>query len=137
MLIKFLKKSSTILFCLLPLFALFSCVSSKDLPAGQISRVPNWKNLYYFHAGDSSWIVKPVTEAGNQFTGLIYSPEVIKKSRQVHIYAEPFSAVKIANGKLTVPMENIVRVENSRINPGMIIASVGLVVLLFLLPTIL
>jgi hypothetical protein len=137
MLIKFLKKSSTILFCLLPLFALFSCVSSKDLPSGQISRTPNWKNLYYFHAGDSSWIVKPVTEAGNQFTGLIYSPEVIKKSRQVHIYAEPFSAVKIANGKLTVPMENIVRVENSRINPGMIIASVGLVVLLFLLPTIL
>ena len=133
----FLKKSSTIVFCILPLVALFSCVSSKDLPPGQISRTPNWKNLYFFHAGDSSWIVKPVTEAGNQFTGLIYSPEIIKKSRQVHIYAEPFSAVKIVNGKLTVPMENIVRVENSRINPGMIIASVGLVALLFLLPTIL
>ncbi len=137
MLIKFLRKSSTILFSILPLVALLSCVSSKDLPAGQISRVPNWKNLYFFHAGDSSWIVKPVTEAGNQFTALIYNPEVIKKSRQVHIYAEPFSAVKIVNIKLTVPMENIVRVENSKINPGMIIASVGLVALLFLIPMVL
>lgn len=137
MLIKFLRKSTTILFCILPLLALFSCVASKDVSAGQISKAPNWKNLYYFHAGDSTWIVKPVTEAGNQFTGLIFNPEVIKKSRQVHIYAEPLSTVKIVNGKLTVPMENIIRVENSKINPGMIVASVGLVALLFLLPTIL
>ena len=137
MLKKLLRKSGIILFYILPLLSLFSCVSSKDVNTGQISRTPNWKNLYYFHAGDSTWIVKPVTEAGNQFTGLIYNPEVIKKSRQVHIYADPLSTVKIANGKLTVPMENIVRVENSKINPGMIIASVGLVALLFLLPTIL
>jgi hypothetical protein len=137
MLKKLLRKSGTILFFILPLLSLFSCVSSKDVTTGQISRTPNWKNLYYFHAGDSTWIVKPVTEAGNQFTGLIFNPEVIKKSRQVHIYAEPLSTVKIVNGKLTVPMENIVRVENSKINPGMIIASVGLVALLFLLPTVL
>jgi hypothetical protein len=137
MLIKFLWKSIIVIFCILSFSGLLSCVSSKDLQPGQISRAPNWKNLYYFHAGDSTWIVKPVTEAGNQFTGLIYNPEVIKKSRQVHIYAEPLYSVNIANGKLTVPMENIVRVENSRINPGMIIASVGLVALLFLIPTVL
>jgi hypothetical protein len=137
MLKKLLRKSGTILFFILPLLLLFSCVSSKDVTTGQISRTPNWKNLYYFHAGDSTWIVKPVTEAGNQFTGLIYNPEMIKKSRQVHIYADPLSTVKIAKGKLTVPMENIIRVENSKVNPGMIIASVGLVALLFLLPTIL
>ena len=135
--VKFLTKSGSIVFLIFQLLLLISCVSSKDLPAGQISRTPNWKNLYYFHSGDSTWIVKPVTEAGNRFTGLIYSPELIKKSRQVHIYAEPLTAVKIANGKLTVPMENIVRVENSKINPGMIIASVGLVALLFLIPTFL
>jgi hypothetical protein len=112
-------------------------VTAKDVPPGQISRVPNWKNLYYFHAEDSTWIVKPVTEAGNRFSGLIYSPEVIKKSRQVHIYAAPLSAVKIGNGKLTVPMENIVKVENYKINAGMVMASVGIVVLLFLIPTVL
>lgn len=131
-----LLKSALIFFSIIPILALISCSASRNTP-GQISRAPNWKNLYYFHAGDSTWIVKPVTEAGNQFSGLIYNPEVIKKSRQVHIYAEPLSSVKIVNGKLTVPMENIVRVENSKINPGMIIASVGLVALLFLIPTIL
>ncbi len=135
--LKMLLKSTVILFSIIPILAFISCSASRDNSSGQISRAPNWKNLYYFHAGDSTWIVKPVTEAGNQFTGLIYNPEVIKKSRQVHIYAEPLSAVRIVNGKLSVPMENIVRVENSRINPGMIIASVGLVALLFLIPTVL
>ena len=137
MLIKLLQKSSTILFYIIPLFTYISCVTSKDLPPGQISKVPNWKNLYYFHSDDSTWIVKPVTEAGNHFAGLIYNSEMIKKSRQVHIYAEPLSAVKIENGKLTVPMENIIKIENYKINAGMIIASVGIVGLLFLLPVFL
>jgi hypothetical protein len=133
---KYYRRSGLILFCFTLILILISCVTLKDIPPRQISRVPSWKNLYYFHARDSTWIVKPVTEAGNQFTGLIYSPEVIKKSRQVHIYAEPLSAVKISNGKLTVPMENIVKVENYKINAGMVIASIGIVALLFLLPVI-
>jgi hypothetical protein len=137
MLLKLFQKSSTVLFFIILIVALVSCITSKDIPPGQISKVPNWKNLYYFHSENSTWIVKPVTEAGNQFTGLIYNPEVIKKSRQVHIYAEPLSAVKIENGKLTVPMENIIKVENYKINAGMIIASVGIVGLLFLLPVFL
>jgi hypothetical protein len=119
------------------MFILISCVTTKNISPGQISKVPGWKNLYYFHAGDSTWIVKPVTEAGNQFTGLIYSAEAVKKSRQVHIYAEPLSAVKRVNGKLTVPLGNIVKVENYKINAGMVIASIGVVLLLFLLPAIL
>ncbi|HBC78331.1 MAG TPA: hypothetical protein DEO60_07890 [Bacteroidales bacterium] len=137
MLLKFLLKSIIILFCILSILTLFGCVSSKGFAPGQKTGAPNWKNLYFFHAGDSTWIVKPVTETGNRFTGLIYNPEVIKKSRQVHIYAEPLSFVTISNGKLSVPMENIVRVENSRINPGMIVASVCLVGLLFLIPMVL
>jgi hypothetical protein len=137
MLIRSLRKSTIILLLIVSIITLFSCVSSKDMLPGQKSGAPNWKNLYYFHSGDSTWIVKPVTEAGNRFTGLIYNPEVIKKSRQVHLYAEPLSAVRIADGKLTTPMENIVRVENHKISPGMIMASIGLVVLLFLIPTIL
>lgn len=117
--------------------AISGCVSSGPAAAGDISAAPNWKNLYYFHSGDSTWIVKPVPEAGNHFAGIIYKPEIVKKSRQVRIYAEPLSAVKIENGRLTVPMENIVKVENHRIGPGVIIGSIGLLGLLFLLPVIL
>ena len=113
------------------------CSASRNSTAVDLSSAPNWKNLYFFHSGDSTWIVKPVTEAGNHFAGLIYKPEVVKKSRQVRIYAEPLSAVKIENGRLTVPMENIVKVENHRIGPGVIIGSIGLLGLLFLIPTIL
>ncbi len=113
------------------------CSASKSSAVGDLSSAPNWKNLYFFHSGDSTWIVKPVTEAGNHFAGIIYKPEVVKKSRQVRIYAEPLSEVKIQNGRLTVPMENIVKVENHRIGPGVIIGSIGLLGLLFLIPTIL
>lgn len=129
---KLLHKPLILFLIILPVISLFSCASS-----GQLSRVPNWKNLYFFHSGDSTWIVNPVTEAGNQFTGMIYNPEVVRKSRQVHIYAEPLYAVHIQNGTLTVPMENIVKVENHKIGPGIILASIGVVVLLFLIPTVL
>ena len=132
-----LDKSKGILFFIIQLLVLTSCGTSRDASQGQLSQVPNWKNLYFFHSGDSTWIVKPVTEAGNQFTGIIYKPEVVKKSRQVHIYAEPLSSVLIQNGKLSVPMGNVIKVENHRIGPGIILASVAVVVLLFLIPTVL
>jgi len=135
--LKILLKSAAVLFSLILLLAFFSCSASKDKSSGQLVSVPNWKNLYFFHSGDSTWIVKPVTEAGNRFTGMIFNPEVVRKSRQVHIYAEPLSSVVIQNGKLTVPMENIVKVENHRIGPGIILAALGVVVLLFLIPTVL
>ena len=132
-----LNKSKGILFIIFQLLVLTSCRTSRDESQGELSQLPNWKNLYFFHSGDSTWIVKPVTEAGNQFTGIIYKPEVVKKSRQVHIYAEPLSSVLIQNGKLSVPMGNIIKVENHRIGPGIILASVAVVVLLFLIPTVL
>jgi hypothetical protein len=122
---------------ILSTYSLVSCVSTKRIPPQQISKTPSWKNLYYFHAEDSTWIVKPVTAAGNQFAGIIYKPEVIKKNRQVHIYVYPLSSVKIGNGQLFVPMENIVKVENFKINAGTIIVSVCAVALLFLIPVFL
>lgn len=113
------------------------CSVSRKSAAGDLSSATNWKSLYLFHSGDSTWIVKPVTEAGNHFAGIIYYPEVVKKNSQVRIYAEPLSAVKIENGHLTVPMENIIKVENHRIGPGVIIGSIGFLGLLFLLPVLL
>jgi hypothetical protein len=134
---KLICKSGTFFFCTIPLFILISCVSTRSIPPDQISKTPSWKNLYYFHAEDSTWIVKPVPAAGNKFAGIIFKPEIIKKNRQVHIYASPLSSVKIVNGQISVPMENIVKVENYKINVGTIIASVGAVALLFLIPVFL
>ncbi len=113
------------------------CASQKNSSQEQISKTPDWKNLYYFHAGDSTWIVKPVPAAGNLFTGEIYQPDEVKNSRQAHIYADPLSAVKIEQGKISVPMGNIVKVENFKIKPVIIVAAVGFVLLLFLIPTVL
>jgi hypothetical protein len=124
-------------FYILILCTLFSCMTTKNISPGVISNTPNWKNLYYFHAGDSTWLVKPVPGTGNQFAGIIYKPDIIKKIRQVHIYAEPLSEVKIENGQLSVPMDRIIKVENHKISAGMVIGSIGLVALLFLIPVFL
>jgi hypothetical protein len=132
-----LKASFSFVFGILLISIFTSCVTSKNVPPGQMSKIPSWKNLYYFHAGDSTWIVKPVAVAGNQFAGIIYKPELIKKQRQVHIYAEPLSAVRIENNQLSIPMDKITKVENYRINAGMIIGSIGFVALLFLIPVLL
>jgi hypothetical protein len=134
---KLIRKSVSFLFYIFSALAFYSCVTTKNVSPGQISKTPNWKNLYYFHAGDSTWIVKPVPTTGNQFAGIIYNPDIIKKNRQVHIYAEPLSEVKIENGQLSVPMDRIIKVENHRISAGMIIGSIGLVALLFLIPVFL
>lgn len=123
------------------LYIIITCAfpgcASQNSSLEQISKTPDWKNLYYFHAGDSTWIVKPVPAAGNLFTGEIYQPDEDKNRRQAHIYADPLSAVKIGQGKISVPMENIVKVENFKIKPVVIVAAVGVLLLLFLIPTVL
>lgn len=134
---KRLKASLSFAFRIFLISIFTSCVSSKNIPPDKMSEIPGWKNLYYFHADDSTWIVKPITVAGNYFAGIIYNPEIIRKNRQVHIYAEPLSAVKIENGQLSVPMDKITKVENYRISAGMIIGSIGFVALLFFIPVIL
>ncbi len=113
------------------------CSSSMTSLSGEPSSSRERKDLYYFHSGDSTWIVRPVTEAGTHFAGIIYKAGDISKNPQVRIYAEPLTSVKVENGRLTVPMENIIKVENHRIGPGVIIGSIGVLGLLFLLPAIL
>ena len=131
------KPYKQLYFCLLlfiTIYVTLSCSTTRELPPGRISEIPSWKNLYIFHSGDSTWIVKPVPAAGNRFSAIVFKPEFIKKKRQVHIYAEPLSSVTIKDGKLSTPMENIVKVENYKITAGTVLLSVGVVVLLFLIP---
>jgi len=71
------------------------------------------------------------------FSGEIYKSDEVKKNRQAHIYADPLSSVKINQGIISVPMENIVKVENYKIRPVVVVTAVGVVVLLFLIPTVL
>ena len=122
------------LICFLLELMLTGCSSQRNIPAGDRVKTPGWKNLYYFHAGDSTWIVKPIPATGNHFSGVIFRPDEITKHSQVRIYADPLSAVKIEEGVLSVPMENIVQVDNFRISAGMVITIAAVLALLFLVP---
>lgn len=117
-------------------FMLTGCVTQKSIPPSEVSKKPERKNVYYFHSEDSVWIVYPVSGQNGLFTGLIVNPAQVRTNRlkSIHIYASPPSAIKIENQTLTCLMENIVKVENLKVNAGMIIASAGVVLLLFALP---
>jgi hypothetical protein len=134
---KLFLKSCSFCFHIIFVLSFISCASQKNTSQEKFSKIPNWKNLYFFHAEDSTWLVKPIPTAGNQFSGIIYKPDEVKKNRQAHIYADPLSAIKIEQGKISVPMENIVKVENYKIKPITIVAVVSVVVLLFLIPAVL
>jgi hypothetical protein len=131
------KQSISLLIYIFSAVVIISCASQKNIPASSLTKTPSWKNLYYFQCEDSIWIIKPVPAAGNQFSGVIFKPEVVKKNRQVRIYAYPLTSVKIENNVLSCPMENIIKVENFKISPGVIFLSAGIVILLFLIPTFL
>lgn len=115
----------------------YSCSSTSNIPKTTTStKNPDWKDLYYFHADDSVWIVRPQTSAGDIFMGQIFDSENVEKIRNVHIYASPLSSVTINEHILTTPMENIYKVENHKISPGMILGSIGVLGLFFLVPVI-
>ena len=63
--------------------------------------------------------------------GQIFDSENVEKIRNVHIYASPLSSVTINEQILTTPMENIYKVENHKISPGMILGSIGVLGLFF------
>jgi hypothetical protein len=128
------RQTFALLIFIASIAAFAGCATRKELPPGQIYSIPSWKNLYILHSEDSTWIVKPVPAPGNRFSAIVFKPVTIKKHRQVHIYAEPLSSVTIKDGKLSVPMANIVKVENYKIGAGTVLASVAVVVLLFLIP---
>jgi len=134
MLKKLFHRWDLFLSCIILIPSVYCCVTSKSIPPSQLSKIPDWKDLYYFHAEDSTWIVKPVPSAGNQFSGVIFESDEIKKARQVHIYAFPLSEVKIEAGILSIPMANIVKVENFKISAGTVLIAAGVIVLLFLIP---
>lgn len=133
---KSLSNRFTLIQILLSVLILSGCAGSRELPSSHSSSKPGWKNLYFFHCGDSTWIVKPVPSTGNKFSGVIFKPEEVKKSRNIHIYAEKYSEITISQKILSCPMENIVRVDNLKINAGIIITSASVVLLLFLLPVV-
>lgn len=114
-----------------------SCSPTSKIPETTAStKSPDWRDLYYFHADDSVWIVKPLPSTGDMFMGQIFDSRNVEKIRNVNIYASPLSSVIIKEQVLTVPMENIYKVENHKISAGMILGSIGLLGLFFLIPVI-
>lgn len=114
-----------------------SCSPTNKIPGTPASKSPGWRDLYYFHADDSVWIVKPQPATGNMFMGQIFDPQTVEKIRNVHIYASPLSSVTIQEHVLTIPMENIYKVENHKISAGMILGAIGIIGLFFLVPVVL
>jgi len=127
------------LIIIIPASLFYSCVTARNVSPSEITREPGRKVICYFHCEDSLWNLYPVRGERGYFTGILVSPDNIPKNRLrgTHIYAGPRAVIKIENDRLTCPLENIDRVENYKVRAGTIISSIGVVLLLFLVPTFL
>ncbi len=127
------------LIVIIPALGFHSCAGTKKITASGTAEMPERKEIYYFHSEDSVWLVFPVAGENGVFTGVIVDPDFVTKNKlkEIHIYAEPPSAVKISNQTLTCPMENISKIDNFKLKPGMVITSIGVLLLLFSLPVFL
>lgn len=135
MTLKLFWRCALFLFCALSLIPLSGCATLSDAPS-QIINMPKGKKIYYFHSGDSVWVIYPVPVENGMFSGIIVDPASVadNKLREINIYAAPPSAIRIEDHTLTCPMENIGKVENYKIKTGTIITSIGVVLLLFTVP---
>lgn len=124
------------LIVIIPAFGFHSCAGTGNITASGTTEMPERKEIYYFHSQDSVWLVYPVTGENGMFTGVIVDPDFVtqNKLKEIHIYAGPPSAIKISNQTLTCPMDNISKIDNFKIKPGMIITSIGVLLLLFSIP---
>jgi hypothetical protein len=124
------------LIVIIPAFGFHSCAETKNITASGTAEMPERKEIYYFHSEDSVWLVYPVTGENGVFTGVIVDPDFVAKNKlkDIHIYAASPSAIKISNQTLTCPMENISKIDNFKLKQGMVITSIGVLLLLFSLP---
>jgi hypothetical protein len=104
-----------------------ACTGTKYISSSGETEMPERKEIYYFHSEDIVWLVFPVTGENGLFTGIIVDPDVVSRNKlkEIHIFGGPPAVVKISGKKLTCPMENISRIDNFRLKPGLVISSVG------------
>ncbi|MFN8241309.1 MAG: hypothetical protein U0X39_11260 [Bacteroidales bacterium] len=104
--------SGRFLLTLIILLFFSSCLSEKTIPANSINALQTKKGYLMIHSDDSTWLIKSYTLSIDKLTGSLASPaEAIPKTKIIHVWIAPASAIRHDGNLVTVPSENIGKVD--------------------------
>ena len=93
------------------------CYSLKGASKAEI----NYSDMarYYIHGSQSSYCISNTVMSDGVLSGkLSQTTDQIKKKNIIHIYAAPDSAIRFDGNTVSLPFENIAKIETNRIDGG-------------------
>jgi hypothetical protein len=109
------------------------CLTLKTIPTNNINQLQSLRKNLKIHSEDSLWTINHCLINGKLLSGkIIRNKEGIGKLNTADIYVAPLNAVDIKGDILTVPAENIGKIDYLIPDAFIIISSVGICIVLIL-----
>jgi hypothetical protein len=103
------------------------CFTLKTIPANNIAELNRGRKYLEIHAGDSLWLIEQYKVGDNILTGkIVRNASKTPPLRKADIYIPSSQYLKINDEILTIPLENIGKVDYQIVDAFMIFASTGL-----------
>lgn len=108
----FKKKKTLLLQAAIFVFITFGCTEIKYLPATQLTAMHERREIARVHFGDSLWVLSKYEIKDNTLKGEISMvSQEIKSKKAIDYYVAPSSAIKVDGNILSVPFENIGKID--------------------------
>jgi hypothetical protein len=110
-----------------------SCLSLKTIPTSNISELQPGRKYLKIHSEDSLWLIDQYKVRDDILTGrIVRNISSISNLRKADVYIPSSQYVKISDGILTIPVENIGKVDYKIIDAFMVISSISLIMVLLM-----
>jgi hypothetical protein len=109
------------------------CLTLKTIPTNNISDLHPGRQYLKIHSEDSLWLIEQYKVRDNILTGrIVKRTSGISALRLADIYIPSSQYVAINDGILTIPVENIGKVDYKIVDAFMVVSSIGIFLVLLL-----
>jgi hypothetical protein len=109
------------------------CLTLKTIPVNNISELQTGRKYLKIHSEDSLWLIEQYKVRDNLLTGrIIKNTTGISALRKADVYIPSSHYVTINDGILTIPTENIGKVDYMIVDAFMVVSSISLFLILLL-----
>jgi hypothetical protein len=127
MLKSILRRFPVKLVVILVLFFTSSCLSLKTIPTSNIAELQRGRKYLKIHSEDSLWLIDQYKVRDNILSGrIIRNTQPIPVLRKADVYIPSSQYVKISDGILSIPLENIGKVDYKFVDAFMAISFISL-----------
>ena len=110
-----------------------SCLSLRTIPTSNIDELQPGRKYLKIHSEDSLWLIDQYKVRDNILTGrIIRNIPAVPDLRKADVYIPSSQYVKINDGILTIPLDNIGKVDYKIVDAFMVISSISLIIFLLI-----